>query len=243
MSVLIVIPARMKATRLPNKPLAEIGGMPMIVQVMRRAEESGVGEVVVACDGEEIAHAVVTAGGRAVITDPDHPSGSDRIWEAVNKTGATADTIINLQGDVPTLEPRLLKELLQPMSNPAVDIATLAAPITRAEEHENPSVVKAVLSMLAAGRATSSHSPLRGSRNASSAFWWGVTILRKSPPTKMPKSILAPPQGGSGSPRRRCHQPSVAHSISPAPLHLMAKASATTISASMPIAARPSSGS
>lgn len=153
MSVLIVIPARMKATRLPNKPLAEIGGMPMIVQVMRRAEESGVGEVVVACDGEEIAHAVVTAGGRAVITDPDHPSGSDRIWEAVNKTGATADIIINLQGDVPTLEPRLLKELLQPMQNPAVDIATLAAPITRAEEHENPSVVKAVLSLEKIGNA------------------------------------------------------------------------------------------
>jgi len=147
MSVLIVIPARMKATRLPNKPLAEIAGEPMIVQVWRRAMESGVGEAVVACDGEEIAQAVVRAGGRAVITDPDHPSGSDRIWEAITKTGDTADIIINLQGDVPTLEPRLLRELLRPLENPLVDIATLAAPILRAEEHDNPSVVKAVLTL------------------------------------------------------------------------------------------------
>ncbi len=203
MSVLIVIPARMKATRLPGKPLADIGGVPMIVQVMRRAMESSVGEVVVACDGEEIADAVVKAGGCAIITNPDHPSGSDRIWEAVGKVerdreasasgkpsplagegldGGAAnsasssprpltqpspaggegfpasrarvasndssrfDIILNLQGDVPTLEPRLLRELLRPLENPAVDIATLAAPILRAEEHENPSVVKAVLS-------------------------------------------------------------------------------------------------
>jgi 3-deoxy-manno-octulosonate cytidylyltransferase (CMP-KDO synthetase) len=146
MSVLIVIPARMKATRLPNKPLADIGGMPMIVQVCLRAKESGVGKILVACDGEEIANAVRAAGFEAVVTDPEHPSGSDRIWEAIQTTGSTEDIIINLQGDVPTLEPRLLKELLQPLQNPAVDIATLAAEITRAEEHENPSVVKAVLS-------------------------------------------------------------------------------------------------
>lgn len=147
MSVLIVIPARMKATRLPDKPLAMIGDAPMIVHVMRRAMESGVGEVVVACDGEAIAAVVVAHGGQAVITDPDHPSGSDRIWEAVSKTGVTADIIINLQGDVPTLEPRLLKELLAPLANPAVDMTTLVAPITRPEEHANPSVVKAVLSL------------------------------------------------------------------------------------------------
>ena len=150
MAVLIIIPARMKATRLPNKPMADISGVPMIVQVWRRAMESGVGDVVVACDGIEIEQAVVAAGGMAVITDPDHPSGSDRIWEAlsVRESGhARYDIIINLQGDVPTLEPRLLQELLAPLTNPEVDIATLAAVIEREEEHDNPSVVKAVLAL------------------------------------------------------------------------------------------------
>ncbi|MES2984274.1 MAG: 3-deoxy-manno-octulosonate cytidylyltransferase [Pseudomonadota bacterium] len=147
MSVLIVIPARMKATRLPGKPLASIGGVPMIVQVMRRALESGVGEVVVACDGAEIADAVRAAGGQAIVTDPDHPSGSDRIWEAVRAWPTVADTIINLQGDVPTLDPQNLRDVLLPLANPAVDIATLVTPITRAEEHENPSVVKAVIAL------------------------------------------------------------------------------------------------
>lgn len=147
MSILIVVPARMKATRLPGKPLATIGGVPMIVQVCRRARESGVGEVLVACDGEEIAAAVRKDGFEAVLTDPDHPSGSDRIWEAITKTGSKADTIINLQGDVPTLEPKLLQELLEPLSDPKVDISTLAVEITRPEEHENPAVVKAVLAL------------------------------------------------------------------------------------------------
>ena len=150
MTVLIIIPARMKATRLPNKPMADIGGVPMIVQVWRRAVDSGVGDVLVACDSAEILNAVTAHGGKAVLTDPDHPSGSDRIWEALGLhegAGGTYDTIINLQGDVPTLEPRLLQELLAPLADHAVDITTLAAPITRAEEHENPSVVKAVLAL------------------------------------------------------------------------------------------------
>jgi 3-deoxy-manno-octulosonate cytidylyltransferase (CMP-KDO synthetase) len=149
MSVLIVIPARMKATRLPNKPLAMIGDAPMIVQVWRRAMESGVGEVVVACDGEEIAAAVRAVGGIAIVTYPDHPSGSDRIWEAARRHDphGTHDIIINLQGDVPTLEPQLLRTIMEPLANPAVDIATLVAEITRAEEHANPSVVKAVLAL------------------------------------------------------------------------------------------------
>jgi 3-deoxy-manno-octulosonate cytidylyltransferase (CMP-KDO synthetase) len=210
MKTLVVIPARLKATRLPNKPLAIIGGVPMVVQVWRRACEAAIGDVVVACDGPEIAEAIIAAGGRAIITNPDHPSGSDRVWEAVEiLSGADArggevapaiapprspdgsgsrhkalrtptlteesrlafhgewrvageegaipvtrhpspvthhDIIINLQGDLPTLEPRLLHELLLPLANPAVDIATLVAAITRPEEHENPSVVKAVLS-------------------------------------------------------------------------------------------------
>lgn len=149
MSVLIVIPARMKATRLPNKPLADIAGTPMIVQVWRRAMEAGVGEVVVACDGEEIASAVRKAGGAAVVTNPDHPSGSDRVWEVVanHQSPVASDIIINLQGDLPTFEPRLLKDLLAPLENPEVDISTLVAEIKRPEEHENPSVVKAVVAL------------------------------------------------------------------------------------------------
>ena len=161
MKPLIVIPARMQATRLPNKPLAMIAGEPMIVQVWRRAMESGVGDVVVACDGEEIAAAIRAVGGVAIVTDPDLPSGSDRVWEAVElfvgagapgaadarnaKSGNSYDIIINLQGDVPTLEPRLLHEILLPLADPSVDIATLAAIITDPEEHHNPSVVKIVL--------------------------------------------------------------------------------------------------
>ena len=154
MSVLIVIPARMKATRLPNKPMAMIGGLPMIVQVWRRAMESGVGDVVVACDGEVIAEAVTKAGGKAVVTNPDHPSGSDRIWEAISKFERASEsphqhyeTIINLQGDVPTIDPQNIRDVLLPLTNPAVDIATLVTPITRPEEHENPSVVKAALAL------------------------------------------------------------------------------------------------
>jgi 3-deoxy-manno-octulosonate cytidylyltransferase (CMP-KDO synthetase) len=145
MKCLIVIPARLKATRLPNKPLAMIGDAPMIVQVWRRAMEAKLGDVVVACDGPEIAEVMKKAGGKAVITDPNHPSGSDRIWEAVRAVGPAHDIIINLQGDVPTLEPRLLHELLKPLENKAVDIATLAAEIREPGEHTNPSVVKAVL--------------------------------------------------------------------------------------------------
>lgn len=148
MKPLIVIPARLQATRLPGKPLARIGNDAMIVHVMRRAEEAGLGPVVVACDGEEIADVVKAAGGTPVLTDPNHPSGSDRVWEAVQKIDPKGhhDVIINLQGDVPTLEPRLLKALLAPLAEPKVDIATLVTKITREDEHTNPSVVKAVLS-------------------------------------------------------------------------------------------------
>src|SRR6185503_8387119 len=99
---IILIPARMGSQRLPGKPLLDIGGLPMIVQVWERAMESKIGPVVVACDGEEIAEAVYKAGGEAVVTKPDHPTGSDRIWEALDilqkKTGAEYDAIINVQG-------------------------------------------------------------------------------------------------------------------------------------------------
>ncbi len=194
MSVLIVIPARMQATRLPGKPLAEIGGVPMIVQVWRRAMEAKVGDVVVACDGEEIARAVRAAGGVAVVTDPDLPSGSDRVWEVVasRQSPVASEIIINLQGDLPTFEPHLLKDLLVPLQNPAVDISTLVAEITREEEHLNPSVVKAVLSF-GVGGATSSRSPLAGEPNPSSDLVGG--FLPEIAPPGCASAHPAHPQG------------------------------------------------
>lgn len=150
---LIVIPARLAATRLPNKPMAMIGDAPMIVHVWRRAMEAKLGPVLVACDAEEIAHAIRDQGGEAVITHPWHPSGSDRIWEAIGKFDPEGkhDTIINLQGDVPTLDPQLLHALLAPLEHGA-DISTLVTPITRPEEVENPSVVKAVIALAEGAR-------------------------------------------------------------------------------------------
>jgi 3-deoxy-manno-octulosonate cytidylyltransferase (CMP-KDO synthetase) len=143
---LVLIPARMASTRLPGKPLMDIEGLPMIVQVLRRAEEAGIGRVAVATDTSEIAAAVTSHGGEAVMTRPDHPSGSDRIYEALEKLDprGEAEFVINLQGDFPTILPGNIRDVLPPLQDPAVDIATLAAQIHTEEEDTAPSVVKAV---------------------------------------------------------------------------------------------------
>jgi 3-deoxy-manno-octulosonate cytidylyltransferase (CMP-KDO synthetase) len=143
---LIVIPARMQASRLPGKPLADIAGVPMIVHVWRRAMAAELGRVVVATDTEEIIAAVRKAGGEAIMTRPDHASGSDRVFEAVNKVDPEGDQefIVNLQGDLPTLEPRLVRACLAPLATKGVHIATLACQITESEEKTNPNVVKVV---------------------------------------------------------------------------------------------------
>lgn len=145
-SPLVVIPARMASTRLPGKPLADIAGAPMIVQVWRRAMEAAIGPVLVACAEPEIADAITAAGGQAVLTDPDLPSGSDRVWQAVLRFDPQAhhDVIVNVQGDLPTLDPALVRAALEPLADPAVDLATLVAEITDPEERTNPNVVKAV---------------------------------------------------------------------------------------------------
>jgi len=152
--VLILIPARMASTRLPGKPLADIAGLPMIVQVLRRAEEAKLGPVVVATDDETIATAVEKAGGRAVMTRADHPSGSDRIYEALGIADAkgSARIIVNVQGDLPTVSPDDIAASLGPLADPAVDIATLAAEIRKPEERSNPNVVKVVGSPVTPGR-------------------------------------------------------------------------------------------
>jgi 3-deoxy-manno-octulosonate cytidylyltransferase (CMP-KDO synthetase) len=141
-----IIPARLAASRLPGKPLAMIAGVPMIVHVLRRAEAANIGPVAVACGDQAIADAVAHAGGRAIMTDPALPSGSDRVWaalQALDPEGAH-DIVVNLQGDLPSLPPAFLRAVLTPLADPAVDIATLVAPVTTQEEAAAPSVVKAV---------------------------------------------------------------------------------------------------
>jgi 3-deoxy-manno-octulosonate cytidylyltransferase (CMP-KDO synthetase) len=152
--VLVLIPARMAATRLPGKPLADIAGEPMIVHVLRRAQEAEIGPVVVATDSAEIAAVVDKAKGRAVMTRADHASGSDRIFEALGKADpdGRAKLIVNLQGDLPTIDPKAVAAALQPLTDDAVDIATLAAEIKVAEERTNPNVVKVVGTPIAPGR-------------------------------------------------------------------------------------------
>jgi 3-deoxy-manno-octulosonate cytidylyltransferase (CMP-KDO synthetase) len=152
--ILILIPARMASTRLPGKPLADIGGLPMIVQVLRRAEAAKVGPVVVATDDETIAAAVEKAGGRAVMTRADHPSGSDRIFEALGLVDPTGRVrvVVNVQGDLPTIAPGDIAAALRPLDDPAVDIATLAAEIKKPHERTNPNVVKVIGSEVSPGR-------------------------------------------------------------------------------------------
>jgi 3-deoxy-manno-octulosonate cytidylyltransferase (CMP-KDO synthetase) len=144
----------MSATRLPGKPLAEIAGEPMIVHVWRRAVGAGIGPVAVAADTPDVLRAVEEAGGRAVATRPDHASGSDRIWEAVEALDPEGrhDVVVNVQGDLPTIDPRLIAACVAPLSESAVDIATLAVVITREEERTASSVVKLVGSEVAPGR-------------------------------------------------------------------------------------------
>ena len=143
---LVIIPARMQATRLPGKPLADIHGKPMIVHVWQRAQEAACGRVVVATDSDEIAAAVRTAGGEAVMTRADHINGTDRTFEAVNRIDpdGNSEFVVNLQGDLPTLEPHLVRACLDSLIDAPADIATLAAEITDEHEKTTPSVVKVV---------------------------------------------------------------------------------------------------
>lgn len=145
-SPVVLIPARMSATRLPNKPMADIHGLPMIVHVWKRAAEADIGPVVVATDSDVIADAVRSAGGHAVLTRADHPSGSDRIFEAVERFDPEGrhDIVVNVQGDLPTIEPAPIRAALALLDDPAVDLSTIVSIITREDERTAPSVVKAI---------------------------------------------------------------------------------------------------
>lgn len=153
---IVVIPSRLASTRLPGKPLAVIAGRPMILHVLDRAREAGIGPVAVACADAEIADAVQVAGGVAVLTDPSLPSGSDRVHAALAQLDphGAHDVVVNLQGDFPTVLPSVLRTVVTPLSDPAVDIATVVAPIVSAEEAASPAVVKAACAF-ERGRAVS----------------------------------------------------------------------------------------
>jgi 3-deoxy-manno-octulosonate cytidylyltransferase (CMP-KDO synthetase) len=155
---LVVIPARLSATRLPNKPLADINGTPMIVHVWRRAVEAKLGPVLVAAAEAPIVDVVKQAGGEAVLTRPDHPSGSDRILEAVERFDPERrfDAVVNIQGDLPTIEPQAVRAALAALADPAageppVDISTIAAEIVREAEKTDPNVVKAIVAFTRGG--------------------------------------------------------------------------------------------
>lgn len=144
MHPIILIPARMASTRLPNKPLALVGDAPMIVQVWRRALAATSGDVVVACDGKDIFDAITNHGGKAILTDPDLPSGSDRIYAALSQIDPDKkyDVVINLQGDMPTMNPDIIRKAAALLDNPAVDIGTLAAAIDNDRDKNDTAVVK-----------------------------------------------------------------------------------------------------
>ena len=166
---LVLIPARMASTRLPGKPLADIAGLPMIVQVARRAREADVGRIIVAVDHQDTYDAVESAGFEVVMTRGDHQSGSDRIFEAVQKADPDGkiDVVVNVQGDLPTIEPEAVRAALRPLENSSVDIATLTVEISDEHEKTNPNVVKVVGSPLSPTRlralyftrATAPHGP------------------------------------------------------------------------------------
>jgi len=147
---LVLIPARMASTRLPGKPLADICGLPMLVQVAERAREANVGRIIVAVDDQRVFDAVSAAGFEVVMTRVNHQSGSDRIHGALPKADpdGRVEIVINVQGDLPTIEPDTIRAALRPLENPAVDIATLTVEITDEEEKTNPNVVKVVGSPL-----------------------------------------------------------------------------------------------
>lgn len=145
-TALVIIPARLGATRLPRKPLADICGKPMIVRVLEQAKNAQIGPVVVACDHPDIAAAVEAHGGRAVMTQPDHSSGSDRIHEAANLVDPdkSHNVVLNLQGDVPLIAPDAIRAAFRPLDNQDVDIGTIMTEIRDEQFRDDPSFVKAV---------------------------------------------------------------------------------------------------
>ncbi|KZM50836.1 3-deoxy-manno-octulosonate cytidylyltransferase [Labrenzia sp. OB1] len=145
-TALVIIPSRLAASRLPRKPLADICGKPMIVRVLEQAQNADIGPVAVACDDKDIADAVHDHGGRAIMTRPDHPSGSDRIQEAAGLADPDGryEIILNVQGDVPLIEPKAIRAAFAPLTLPEVAIGTIMTELTDPQFRDDPSFVKAV---------------------------------------------------------------------------------------------------
>lgn len=156
MNPIILIPARMAATRLPGKPLADIEGVPMIVRVLRQAQAAGIGPVAIAAGDAEIVEAVRAAGGEAVLTDPDLPSGSDRIMAALNQLDPQGrhDVVINLQGDIPFLAPAVVQAAASLLADrPDCDLSTVMVAESDPAERINPDIPKVVAAMAPDGRS------------------------------------------------------------------------------------------
>lgn len=149
--IITIIPVRLASTRLPNKPLADIGGKSMIHRVYEQAQKAGLGDVVIACDGEEIAAEAKKIGAKFVITDPNLPSGTDRIYAAFKSLKEDFDVIINLQGDLPNIDPKVIQAAARAASRADCDIATVASKIKNVAEITNPNVVK--IAIAESGRA------------------------------------------------------------------------------------------
>ncbi|WP_411289241.1 3-deoxy-manno-octulosonate cytidylyltransferase [Phenylobacterium sp.] len=179
MNPIILIPARLAASRLPGKPLADIEGVPMIVRVLRQAEAAGAGPVAVAAGDAAIVEAVEAAGGRAILTDPSLPSGSDRILAALAELDPSGhhDVVINLQGDMPFVAPAVLAacaDLLE--CEASCDIATVVAPESTLADRSNPDVVKAVLALQPDGQSGRALYFTRSTLHGDGAVWRHVGI-------------------------------------------------------------------
>ena len=149
--ILTIIPVRLASTRLPNKPLAQICGKSMIQRVFEQAKKANLGDVVIACDGEEIAAEAQKIGAKFIITDPNLPSGTDRIHAAFKALNQDFDVIVNLQGDLPNIDPKVIQAAAKAATRPDCDIATVASKIKNASEITNPNVVK--IAIAESGRA------------------------------------------------------------------------------------------
>lgn len=173
MSFHVLIPARLASSRLPNKPLADIGGAPMVVRVAQQALRSQAAQVVVAADSSAIVQACAAHGIRAVLTDPDHPSGSDRLAQACALLGLDGDAmVVNVQGDEPLIEPQLINAVAQALAQaPQAHMGTAAHPLANRQEYENPNVVKVVCN--AQGLAHYfSRAPIPWHRDQAGSQWW-----------------------------------------------------------------------
>lgn len=182
--VAIIIPVRLASTRLPNKPLADILGKSMTQRVYEKAVESGLGDVFVACDGQEIADEVAKFGGKAVITDPNLPSGTDRVYACAKSVGKDYDLIVNLQGDLPNIDPLVLESVVNAAISSDADISTVASTIKERQEISDPNVVKIAIAFKEQNRGQAlyfSRTAIPYSKNQNANYYHHIGIYAFKP--------------------------------------------------------------